>query len=56
MASFFELPATTQGRFLAHSTWKADKEEKPISLVAGEPHSFALEPFQVLTLEALPVQ
>jgi len=39
---------------MAHSPWKADAEEKSVSLVAGEPHSFALQPFQVLTLEALP--
>jgi hypothetical protein len=56
MAHVFELPAATQGRFLAHSPWKADKQEKTISLVAGEPHSFALQPFEVLTLIALPAQ
>ena len=56
MAHVFELPAATQGRFLAHSPWQADKQEKAISLVAGEPHSFALQPFEVLTLEALPAQ
>jgi len=55
VARVFELPAGTPGRFTAHSPWRADKEEKPTSLTGGEPHSFVLQPFQVLTLEALPV-
>ena len=54
VARVFELPAGASAKFMAHSPWKADAEEKSVSLVAGEPHSFALQPFQVLTLEALP--
>jgi hypothetical protein len=54
VARVFELPAGASGKFIAHSPWKTDAEEKSISLVAGELHSFALQPFQVLTLEALP--
>jgi hypothetical protein len=55
VARVFELPAGTPNKFLAHSPWKEDEQEKAIPLVAGEPHVFALEPFQVLTLEAMPV-
>jgi hypothetical protein len=55
-ARAFELPADAPGRFRAHSPWNADKQEKGITLVSGEAHTFALPPFQVLTLEALPVQ
>jgi len=56
LAEVFELPAGAQARFIGHSPWKADKEEKPMSLVAGEPHSFVLRPFEVLTLEARPAR
>ena len=56
LAEGFELPAGAQARFIGHSPWKADKEEKPMSLVAGEPHSFVLRPFEVLTLEARPAR
>ena len=56
LAEVFELPAGAQARFIGHSPWKADKEEQPMSLVAGEPHSFVLRPFEVLTLEARPAR
>ncbi len=50
----FELPAGAARNYQAHSPWSADAALPAIELHAGEPHTFHLEPFQVLTLEALP--
>jgi hypothetical protein len=50
----FELPDNAPHRFLAHSPWKEDTAQPAIPLVAGQPHTFELAPFQVLTLEAVP--
>jgi hypothetical protein len=52
----FELPSGASKNFSAHSPWKLDQREKSISLAAGEPHTFQLQPFEVLNLEALPAQ
>jgi hypothetical protein len=49
----FELPPEAPRRFVASSPWRLDRGT-PVSLAAGEEHVFALEPFEVLTLEALP--
>lgn len=54
VAQVFELPAGATRHYKAHSPWKADAEQPTIELTAGQPHTFHLEPFQVLTLEALP--
>jgi len=53
-AKAFELPAGAPRKFLAHSPWRRDREDKPIVLVSGELHTFTLKPFEVLNLEALP--
>jgi hypothetical protein len=50
----FELPAGAAQRFSAHSPWAEDASHPSMNLVAGQPHIFHLEPFQVVTLEALP--
>lgn len=50
----FELPAGAPRKFTARSPWKADQNQKPLMLVAGKAHQFALRPFEVLNLEALP--
>jgi len=47
----FELPPGAPRRFVASSPWKQDQGAAPVSLAAGEQHVFALEPFEVLTLE-----
>ena len=52
----FELPPEAPHRFLASSPWKQDSAATPVSLAAGEKHTFSLSPFEVLTLEALPRQ
>ena len=56
VAKAFELPDSVPRKFMARSPWKADHGAPPIALKAGEPHIFTLQPFEVLTLEALPVQ
>ena len=52
----FGLPAESPRRFLASSPWKQDRVATSMSLAAGQKHTFLLEPFEVLTLEALPTQ
>jgi hypothetical protein len=53
-AQAFELPPEAAQRFSAHSPWAADARSPAIELVAGQPHTFQLAPFQVLTLDAVP--
>ena len=50
-----ELPATTNSKFMARSPWKHDSSVPSVSLVAGQPHRFDLQPFEVLNLELMPV-
>jgi hypothetical protein len=52
----FGLPAESPHQFLASSPWKQDRVATSVSLAAGQKHTFPLEPFEVLTLEALPTQ
>jgi hypothetical protein len=52
----FELPPKTPDRFLAHSPWKRASAATPVSFEAGQESVFTLQPFEVLTLEALPAQ
>jgi len=56
LAQAFELPADAPQRFQAHSPWKIDKQEMAVTLLSGKSHRFTLQPFQVLTLEAVPLQ
>jgi hypothetical protein len=51
----FELPEGAPQTFAARSPWASDRGQMPLRLQAGVPHSFELQPFQVLTLEAEPV-
>ena len=50
----FELPAGAPRRYKAHSPWAADASQPAVELRAGQPYTFHLQPFQVLTLEAQP--
>ena len=52
----FELPQGQSRKFTAHSPWKADANTAAISLVVGKPHTFSLQPFEVVTLETDPVR
>lgn len=56
-AEAFELPPGAPSRFPMRSPWKQDQWGKPqnpavVELRAGTKHEFALNPFEVLTLEA----
>jgi hypothetical protein len=55
IASAFELPARAAQSYSARSPWAADASAATIELRAGEGHIFHLAPFQVLTLEAIPL-
>jgi len=52
----FELPPDAPRRFLARSPWQQDSGATPASLTAGREHTFTLQPFEVLNLEAWPAQ
>ncbi len=49
-----ELPKGATRSFTAHSPWKDDTGMSSLSLRAGVSHTFALAPFEVLTLELIP--
>ena len=51
--SVFELPPDAPQDYAALSPW-ADGSLAEIRLRAGQPHTFTLQPFEVLTLEATP--
>ncbi len=48
----FELPAYAKKTFQMRSPWRDDNHKPVISIRAGEPHTFQLQPFQVLVLES----
>jgi len=50
----FELPPTASQHYLAKSPWSEDVVQQAVDLHAGQPFTFHLAPFQVVTLEALP--
>jgi hypothetical protein len=54
VARAFEIPGAAARTFSAHSPWKKDSQQPSVILTAGQPHTFHLGPFQVLTLEAVP--
>ncbi|CAB3782300.1 hypothetical protein LMG28614_01410 [Paraburkholderia ultramafica] len=50
-----ELPADAAGRFQTRSLWHGHASHFPPVLDAGRPHAIPLAPFEVLTLELVPV-
>jgi hypothetical protein len=50
----FELPEGAAQNYAATRPWKDDAGKAAIPLRAGEPHTFQLAPFEVLTLDAVP--
>ena len=52
----FALPTGMPREYRAQSPWKSSQNEKPIELAAGMSHAFALQAFEVLTLETVPVR
>jgi hypothetical protein len=51
--SAFELPSNASENYVARSPWK-NASPTEIRLRTGQPHTFTLQPFEVLTLEATP--
>jgi hypothetical protein len=52
--SAFELPPGAPESYVARSPGNDSTSAAPIELRAGQPHTFTLQPFEVLTLEAIP--
>jgi hypothetical protein len=50
----FELPPNAATHYSAHSPWTEDSAQPLVDLRAGQPFTFHLAPFQVLTLVAIP--
>ena len=50
-----ELPAGAVRSYTAHSPWKADAAQPVMTLTAGQPVTLNLKPFEVVTLELMPV-
>jgi hypothetical protein len=48
----FELPSGAATTYTLRSPWKKDANKAPITLTAGTPYTFTLQPFEVLTLES----
>jgi hypothetical protein len=55
VALAFELPAGAATRFLLKTPWAEDAATTEILATAGKPSSFALKPFEVLVLDAIPL-
>ena len=53
LATLLELPEDSTAAYAARSPWKSDSAT-PLTIPTREPHTFHLQPFQVLTLELLP--
>ena len=51
LAQVLELPAGAVQLYQAKSPWKEDAGHPALRLNAGQPHTFELAPFEVLTLE-----
>jgi len=49
-----ELPAGAAMNYTGHSPWKSDAGRSALALNARVPHTFHLEPFEVLTLDLTP--
>ena len=55
LSALLELPANSARTYTARSPWKSDSA-KPMTISAKQPHTFHLQPFQVLTLELAPLK
>lgn len=51
----FELPVEAARRFVGTSPWKSDAGHTPLRMEAGQPVRIELKPFEVLTLDCLPL-
>jgi hypothetical protein len=55
IAEVFELPPGAPTRYALKSPWSEDVGKESIVVEAGKPHTFRLEPFEVLVFDARPV-
>jgi hypothetical protein len=51
-AKLFELPSNAKKVFYLRRPWKTDHNLPALEIRAGEPHTFNLQPFEVLVLES----
>lgn len=56
VANVFELPVGAAQVFTAHSPWKDDANSEALQLRTGAAHTFRLAPFEVLTLDMVPLR
>jgi hypothetical protein len=56
IAEAFELPAGAAQKYVLRSPWAADAAKPAITVSAGRPHPFKLQPFEVLVWDATPSQ
>lgn len=54
LAALLELPPDSAPTFAARTPWKTASGEAEINISAQQPYTFALQPFEVLTLELTP--
>jgi hypothetical protein len=55
-AKVFELPADASRQYTLKSPWKEDATKSSITVKAGEPYQFKLQPFEVLVWDATPAR
>lgn len=56
IAEVFELPVGAPQVYAAHSPWRGDPNREALQLRAGVAHTFHLAPFEVLTLDVVPLR
>ncbi len=56
IAGAFELPTSSARTYVLHSPWKEDRKQASLRVVAGQPHTISLQPFEVLVLEGTPAK
>jgi len=54
LAALLELPAGAAPQFDGQCPWKSESTKPSMKVSASDPHTFHLEPFQVMTLELTP--
>jgi hypothetical protein len=54
-SQLLELPSDRAGGFSARIPWKSDGAKPALTISAADQHTFHLHPFEVLTLELLPL-
>ncbi len=54
LADAFELPPGARKVYRLHSPWHDDAGAPPLVVTAGRPHTFTLQPFEVVVVDAVP--